>query len=82
MRGRSGTGLSFFGHDVNATDCSVEPEAILSPCIGVCVLDVSGEYCVGCLRTGQEIAEWTLLSQGERERVMEELENRARGELP
>jgi predicted Fe-S protein YdhL (DUF1289 family) len=63
------------------TGGSAEPEAVLSPCTGVCVLDISGEYCVSCLRTRTEIAEWTLLSDGERERVMGKLENRARGEL-
>ena len=58
-----------------------ETRPVLSPCIGVCVLDASGEYCVGCLRTGGEIAEWTLMSDSERERVMGELDLRARESL-
>jgi len=28
-----------------------------SPCTKVCALDASG-YCIGCLRTGDEIARW------------------------
>ncbi|PKM06065.1 MAG: DUF1289 domain-containing protein [Gammaproteobacteria bacterium HGW-Gammaproteobacteria-4] len=31
--------------------------AVLSPCIGICELDATG-YCVGCHRTGDEIAGW------------------------
>lgn len=54
-----------------------EGKAVLSPCNGVCVLDVAGEYCVGCLRTVAEIAAWTCMSNSERERVMGELEKRA-----
>ena len=55
-----------------------ESKAVLSPCNGVCVLDVAGEYCVGCLRTVAEIVAWTRMSNSERERVMGELEKRAR----
>lgn len=43
---------------------------ILSPCIGVCVLDAQG-LCEGCLRTGDEIARWSLMGDAERARVME-----------
>lgn len=43
--------------------------APLTPCIGICRLDVRG-YCVGCLRTGGEIAQWRTLDDVERLRVM------------
>ena len=31
----------------------------ISPCIGVCELDLESDLCVGCLRTSQEIAIWS-----------------------
>ena len=44
----------------------------LTPCIGVCRLDARG-YCVGCQRTGAEIAVWRTLPDRERLRYMEEI---------
>jgi predicted Fe-S protein YdhL (DUF1289 family) len=41
----------------------------LTPCIGTCRLDGRG-YCVGCLRTGEEIGRWRMLSDPERLHVM------------
>ncbi len=31
---------------------------LASPCVGICKLDSATGYCVGCARTGDEIAEW------------------------
>jgi predicted Fe-S protein YdhL (DUF1289 family) len=45
------------------------PQAILSPCIGICRLDAHGN-CEGCLRTADEIARWMYLSDAERMRLM------------
>lgn len=42
----------------------------LTPCIGICQLDVRG-YCVGCQRTGEEIGRWRSMSDSERLHVME-----------
>jgi hypothetical protein len=36
-----------------------------SPCTGVCALDNDG-YCLGCRRTGAEIAAWMTLSAQEK----------------
>jgi predicted Fe-S protein YdhL (DUF1289 family) len=44
----------------------------LSPCTGVCRLDGRG-LCIGCLRTGDEIARWSGLKDAERLRIMDEL---------
>ena len=46
--------------------------AIPSPCIGTCALDAQG-YCMGCQRTGAEIAAWTCMDDGERRRLMDEV---------
>lgn len=43
---------------------------VLTPCIGVCTLDPAG-YCDGCLRTGDEIAEWLSMSEAERLQMMD-----------
>lgn len=47
-------------------------QAILTPCIGVCSLRLDG-LCDGCLRTTDEIARWSSLSDRERERLMDEV---------
>jgi uncharacterized protein len=44
--------------------------AILTPCTGVCMLDPQG-YCLGCHRTGAEIAAWVAMGEQERRRLMD-----------
>ncbi len=44
--------------------------AILTPCTGVCTLDEDG-LCLGCHRTGAEIARWPQMSNAERLRLMD-----------
>lgn len=57
-----------------------QPTPILSPCTGVCRLDLRG-YCVGCSRTGDEIMRWVTMGKAERARLMDEvLPQRARHE--
>jgi predicted Fe-S protein YdhL (DUF1289 family) len=41
------------------------PSPALTPCIGICRLDARG-YCLGCRRTGDEIARWRTMSDAER----------------
>lgn len=53
-------------------DFSLPPPVPLTPCIGICKLDDRG-YCLGCLRTGDEIAGWRNLPDGERLRLMREV---------
>ena len=51
----------------------VQPAQLpLTPCIGVCRLDARG-YCVGCRRTGPEIAMWRELPDVERARYMDDV---------
>ena len=45
---------------------------MLTPCTGVCVLDVLG-HCEGCFRTGDEIARWSQMNDGERLHLMDEV---------
>jgi len=44
--------------------------AVLSPCIGVCMLDDDG-LCMGCYRSSAEIARWLQMGDDERLHLME-----------
>jgi len=46
--------------------------AVLSPCIGVCTVRPDG-LCEGCLRTLDEIAAWSRMSDAQRLHVMDVL---------
>ena len=48
----------------------------ISPCIGVCELDLESDLCVGCLRTSQEIMTWSQISNKKAMQIMEETKNR------
>lgn len=47
-----------------------------SPCVQVCQLHPDGSHCVGCFRTGEEIAQWSRYSTAERAAVLLRLEER------
>lgn len=49
---------------------------ILTPCRKICVLDRPSGLCRGCGRSGEEIAAWTVMSNGARARVMALLPDR------
>jgi predicted Fe-S protein YdhL (DUF1289 family) len=51
------------------------PERPPSPCINVCSLDARG-FCIGCLRTGEEIGRWLAMSAPEQWRLIAQLEER------
>ncbi|MFO7854749.1 MAG: DUF1289 domain-containing protein [Paracoccaceae bacterium] len=52
-------------------------EAIESPCIKLCVLHPGAKLCLGCLRSGDEIAAWTRLTPERRREIMDQLPSRA-----
>ena len=43
---------------------------VASPCIGVCRLDERAGWCVGCLRTREEIARWRDADEAEPCRIL------------
>ena len=47
-----------------------------SPCVDICSVDATGEYCTGCGRTLGEIAGWSKASESERRAVVEQLPER------
>ena len=56
-------------------------QEIESPCVKICVIHPEARLCVGCHRTGEEIAVWSRLSPEARRAIMEDLPARA-SQLP
>jgi uncharacterized protein len=52
-------------------------DEIASPCVKLCVVHPEERICVGCLRTIDEITQWSRLSHAKRAEVMAELPERA-----
>jgi len=52
--------------------------AVPSPCINVCVVDVERGWCTGCMRTLEEIANWSQSSNAEKRAVLDRLAERRR----
>lgn len=53
-----------------------DPQAITSPCIGVCAMDESSGFCAGCFRTIDEIRGWWEMSGEEKKSLLDKLEQR------
>jgi uncharacterized protein len=49
---------------------------IPSPCIKKCGIPQNSIYCSGCLRTGQEIADWRKLNDTQKLIILEKLNDR------
>ena len=58
----------------------MEELPVPSPCINVCRIDAANGFCVGCLRTIDEIAEWGTLDNVQRKEVWARIAARARAE--
>jgi len=50
--------------------------ALPSPCISVCQLDRDSGHCVGCYRTGAEIAAWRSMSPEAQRDLLDVLRDR------
>jgi len=48
-----------------------------SPCVKICVIHPQARICIGCYRTGDEIAAWSRLTHEARASVMQALPARA-----
>lgn len=51
-------------------------EEVASPCIDKCGLDPTGRWCLGCGRTGDEIAGWMTADDEERLEILDRLSER------
>ena len=47
-----------------------------SPCVSVCQMDPMTGYCVGCLRTIDEIRDWIISTPDERNKILAQLPGR------
>ena len=52
------------------------PSSVPSPCVGVCRMHGLTGWCEGCLRTIDEIAMWSQMSDGEKQAVWKQLPRR------
>lgn len=48
-------------------------DEIQSPCVQICVIHPQERICTGCLRTIEEITQWSRMSSDERSTIMAEL---------
>ena len=51
-------------------------DEIQSPCVKICVIHPAARICTGCLRTLDEIAGWSRMTNDERRAIMETLPSR------
>lgn len=49
---------------------------VASPCVNICQLDPANGYCIGCLRTMDEIANWLELDNEQKRAIVAQLEER------
>ena len=49
---------------------------VQSPCVRICVIHPEARLCTGCLRTMDEIAQWSKMTPEQRSEIMEELPGR------
>jgi len=55
---------------------------LVSPCIGICLMDPATRMCRGCLRTVEEIRAWYEASAAEKWAILARLEARRRDREP
>lgn len=53
-------------------------QSLVSPCVGACKIDLGTGYCLGCARTGHEIASWRSGSEAYRQSIWDVLPARFR----
>ena len=51
-------------------------DEVESPCVNVCVVHPEARLCTGCLRSMEEIAQWSRMSPEQRREIMAELPDR------
>lgn len=50
---------------------------VASPCVALCRMSEDGAQCLGCFRTGAEIARWQAVDDGQRRAIWRALLGRA-----
>lgn len=49
------------------------PRRVMSPCIGICTIDRTSGFCLGCKRTIDEIGRWQMLEDPARQAIVDQL---------
>ncbi len=52
---------------------AADPDHVASPCTSVCTMDAVSGLCIGCLRTLDEIAAWSVLDAPTKRAIVEAL---------
>ena len=61
-----------------AADVAATPgDDVPSPCVSICRMDADRVFCIGCLRTISEIAEWSRADAASKRSVWHAIELRA-----
>jgi predicted Fe-S protein YdhL (DUF1289 family) len=60
-----------------AVRAQAKAHSLPSPCISVCTMNLANGLCRGCLRTIDEIADWSTMSDAEKRAVWARIEARA-----
>jgi len=50
--------------------------SVPSPCVSLCLLDETDTFCIGCLRTIDELRDWCIMDAEQKTKVLEEIEER------
>lgn len=61
---------------MTGTSPPLSSSRVASPCNSVCKMDPRSGWCLGCLRTIDEIAAWSSLSEEARHAVLDRLDER------
>ena len=59
------------------TDDIWQRDEVQSPCVKICVVHPEARLCTGCLRSIDEITQWSRMSPDERRAVVDDLPSRA-----
>lgn len=79
---RDSLGMWFHRHNasiavVNVSDMSMNPVSpVPSPCVSLCKMDTERRYCMGCLRTLEELRNWRNADDDYKRAVWAELARR------
>ncbi len=55
----------------------VNKKNVISPCVGVCSIDLESGLCIGCLRSSSEIAKWPQINSQTALKIMKKIKNRS-----
>jgi predicted Fe-S protein YdhL (DUF1289 family) len=57
-------------------DLPAPASPVPSPCVSICTMDPASGLCLGCLRTIDEIATWSMMSEAAKRAVWVQLPSR------